>query len=100
MTNKGRDFALRGLQVLATTLVVLIVLSFVPPIEAGGVSLRRASVISDLVNHPLTSEPQPEEQPEINVEEYDVDLDKVAQMVERTTQIASPTGVATTSISL
>ena len=97
MTNKGRDFALHGLQVLATTLVVLIVVSFVPPIEAGGLSLRRASVISDLVKHTATSEPQPEEQPEINVEEYDVDLDKVAQMVEHTTQMASPTGVATSA---
>ena len=99
MTNHKKDFALRGWQVVATTLVVLIVLSFVPPIEAGVVSLRRASVISDLIDvkSPHAEEQLAELAPEINVEEFDVDLDKVAQTVQQTTQTVSPTGVATSA---
>ena len=100
MTNPKKDFALRGWQVLATTLVVLIVLSFVPPFEAGGVSLRRASIISDLIDQKTTSAQEAlsdELAPEINVEEFEVDLEQVAQQVEQTTQLASPTGVATSA---
>ena len=96
MTNSKKDFALRGWQVVATTLVVLIVVSFIPPIEAGGLSLRRASVISDLID---VKSPEAAEQeslaelaPEIDVEEFEVDLEQVAQVVQQTTQEASPTG--------
>lgn len=101
MTNPKKDFALRGWQVMATTLVVLIVVSFIPPIEAGGLSLRRASVISDLID---VKSPDAAEQeslaelaPEIDVEEFEVDLEQVAQVVQQTTQEASPTGVATSA---
>ena len=99
MTNPKKDFALRGWQVLATTLVVLIVLSFVPPIEAGGLSLRRASVISDLIDvkKPAEEELLAELAPEIDIEEFEVDLEQVAEQVEQTTQLASPTGVATSA---
>ncbi|MBO5894038.1 MAG: hypothetical protein J6Q31_07240 [Alistipes sp.] len=99
MTNPKKDFALRGWQILASTLVVLIVLSFVPPIEAGGLSLRRASVISDLIDvkKPQSEESVAELAPEIDIEEFEVDLEKVAQTVEQTTQTVSPTGMATSA---
>ncbi|MBR5283100.1 MAG: hypothetical protein IKU22_10025 [Alistipes sp.] len=99
MTNSGKDYAVRGWMVLAATLAVLIVVSFVPPLEAGGVSLRRASVISDVID--LDEKPEnellAEEQPEINVEEFEVDLEQVAAQVKQTTAQASPTGEATSA---
>ena len=99
MINSGKDYAVRGWQVVATTLVVLIVVSFVPPLEAGGVSLRRASVISDLINLDKQGGEEflAEEQPEINVEEFEVDLELVAEQVKQTTAVASPTGEATSA---
>ena len=49
MTNPNDDYTSRGWLVTTAALAVLILVSFIPPIEAGGVSLRRASIISDLV---------------------------------------------------
>ena len=99
MTNSGKDYAVRGWLVLAATLVVLVVVSFVPPIEAGAISLRRASVISDLINLDKTADGEllAEEQPEINVEEFEVDLEEVAAQVKQTTAQASPMGEATSA---
>ena len=70
MTNQGKDFAVRGWLVMASTLVVLVLVSFIPPLEAGGVKLRRASVISDLIDMDKPSEQELlalEEQPEIDI---------------------------------
>ncbi|MBO5687507.1 MAG: hypothetical protein J6R84_04750, partial [Alistipes sp.] len=86
--------------VALATLAVLIVVSFIPPISVGGVSLRRASIISDLItmqSSALADEALAETAPEIDVEEFEVDLEQVAQTVARTTATASPTGEATSA---
>ena len=100
MNNPNKDFALRGWKLITTTLMVLVAISFVPPIEAGSLSLRRASVISDLL--PSKSATSAEEcesapEPEIDIEEFEVDLALVAEQVEQTVQSASPTGEATSA---
>ena len=80
--------------------MVLVLVSFIPPIEAGGVSLRRASVISDLIDMDSAEEQEElvaEEEPEIDVEEFEVDLELVAEQVKQTTAVASPTGDATSA---
>ena len=100
MTNPQEDFTSRGWLVAVATLAVLIVVSFIPPISVGGVSLRRASIISDLItieNNTPTDEVLAEAAPEIDVEEFEVDLEQVAQTVARTTATASPTGEATSA---
>ena len=100
MTNQGKDFAVRGWLVMASTLVVLVLVSFIPPLEAGGVKLRRASVISDLIDMDKPSEQELlalEEQPEIDIEEFEVDLEQVAEQVKQTTAVASPTAEATSA---
>ena len=99
MTNHNDDFTSRGWLVAAATLAVLILVSFIPPIEAGGVSLRRASIISDLVKHDNTdtSAVEVEAQPEINVEDFEVDLEVVAEQVAQTTATASPFGEGTSA---
>lgn len=100
MTNPQEDFTSRGWLVAVATLAVLIVVSFIPPISVGGVSLRRASIISDLItieSNTPSDEVLAEAAPEIDVEEFVVDLEQVAQTVARTTATASPTGEATSA---
>ena len=98
MTNPNEDFTSRGWLVATATLAVLVAVSFIPPISVGGVSLRRASIISDLVTM-QNAEPEAEAANEevIDVEEFEVDLKKVAETVAQTTASASPTGEATSA---
>ena len=100
MTNPEEDFTSRGWLVAAATLAVLIVISFIPPLNAGGVRLRRASIISDLITFSADSElteALAEAAPEINVDEFEVDLEQVAKTVANTTASASPLGEATSA---
>ena len=77
MTNPNDDFTSRGWLVATATLAVLIAVSFIPPITVGGVSLRRASIISDLVTmENASTEAEVEAAPEIDVEEFEVKLKK------------------------
>ncbi|MBO5399705.1 MAG: hypothetical protein J6A18_05580 [Alistipes sp.] len=97
MTNPNDDFTSRGWLVATATLAVLIVVSFIPPIDAGGVSLRRASIISDLIDHNDHSDEAAEAAPEIDVAEFEVDLEQVASQVAEATASATPTGEATSA---
>lgn len=96
MTNPNEDFTSRGWLVATATLAVLVAVSFIPPISVGGVSLRRASIISDLVTM-QSAEPEAANEEVIDVEEFEVDLKKVAETVAQTTASASPTGEATSA---
>ena len=94
MTNPKEDFTLRGLLLLLTTLSVLVSVSFIPPVEAGGLSLRRASVVSDVIMHSDEKASSDEESaPEIDVAEFEIDLEDVADKVAQTTATASPTAI-------
>ena len=104
MINPQEDYTSRGWIVATFSLAVLIVVSFIPPINVGGMSLRRASIISDIVAHPISTSSEaeqtsPEEDvaPVIDIEEFEVDLEQVAQTVAQTTATASPTGEATSA---
>ena len=98
MTNPKEDFTLRGLLLLLTTLSVLVIVSFIPPVEAGGLSLRRASVVSDVIMHSDEKASSDEESaPEIDVAEFEIDLEDVADKVAQTTATASPTAADTSA---
>jgi lysophospholipase L1-like esterase len=98
MTNPKEDFTLRGLLLLLTTLLVLVIVSFIPPVEAGGLSLRRASVVSDVIMHSDEKASSDEESaPEIDVAEFEIDLEDVADKVAQTTATASPTAADTSA---
>ena len=98
MTNPNDDFTSRGWLVATATLAVLIAVSFIPPITVGGVSLRRASIISDLVTmENASTEAEVEAAPEIDVEEFEVYLAQVAKTVAETTATASPMGEGTSA---
>lgn len=99
--DKGpKDYTSRGWQVACLTLLILIAISFIPPITLGGVKLRRASIISDLIDHndgSQASTTELTELPELDIEEFEVDLADVAHKVAITTATASPTGEATSA---
>ncbi len=96
MANPKEDYTSRGWLVASATLVLLLIISLVPPISAGGIDLRRANIISDLVRFDEKQE-QAEPAPEINVEEFEVDLEAVAEQVAQTQAQASPMGSATSA---
>ncbi len=99
MAKPNDDCSSRSFLIAAATLLVLVAISFIPPVDAGGVSLRRASIFSDLVRFDDDEAAKKDaEMPEIDLEEFHVDLGKVAETVARTAVSSSPTG-AETSVS-
>lgn len=99
MAKPNDDCSSRSLFLAAATLLALVAISFIPPVDAGGVSLRRASIFSDLVRFDGDEAAKKEaDMPEIDVEEFHVDLGKVAETAARAAVASSPTG-AETSVS-
>lgn len=99
MAKPNDDCSSRSLFLAAATLLALVAISFIPPVDAGGVSLRRASIFSDLVRFDGDETAKKEaDMPEIDVEEFHVDLGKVAETAARAAVASSPTG-AETSVS-
>ncbi len=97
MTKPTEDFTSRGFLVAATALALLVIVSFIPPINAGGVQLRRASIVADVIDHNDRQGMDEKMAPEIDEAEFEVDLEVVAQKVAETTATASPMGVATSA---
>ncbi|MBR4994998.1 MAG: hypothetical protein IKY82_02930 [Alistipes sp.] len=97
MTQRPDDYTSRVWLLSAATLLMLLIISFIPPVEAGGVSLRRASIISDLIKLDDEASQSEELQPEINIEEFEVDLEAVASEVAQTTATASPMAAETSA---
>ena len=98
MTNPSEDYTSRGFLTAAAALAILLAVSFIPPITAGGLKLRRASIVADVIEHSDKQSTTKEElPPEIDVKEFEVDLDQVAEKVAQTTASASPTGEATSA---
>lgn len=98
MAKRPEDYTSRTFLFAMATLVVLMAISVIPPIEAGGVSLRRANIMSDLIRFDNDAAPAAGEepaQPEIDVEEFHVDLDEVERQVAEAAREASPTGQGT-----
>ena len=99
MAKPNDDCSSRSLFLAAATLLALVAISFIPPVDAGGVSLCRASIFSDLVRFDGDEAAKKEaDMPEIDVEEFHVDLGKVAETAARAAVASSPTG-AETSVS-
>lgn len=97
MAKRPEDYTSRTFLFAITTLAVLMAISVIPPIEAGGISLRRANILSDLITFENDFVPAAEEslQPEIDVEEFSVDLEEVERQVAKAAREASPTGDGT-----
>lgn len=98
MAKRPEDYTSRTFLFAMATLVVLMAISVIPPIEAGDISLRRANILSDLIRFDSDKAPAAEPaQPEIDVEEFHVDMEEVERQVARVAQEASPTGDGTSA---
>ena len=98
MAKRPEDYTSRTFLFAMATLVVLMAISVIPPIEAGGISLRRANILSDLIRFDSDKAPAAEPaQPEIDVEDFHVDMEEVERQVARVAQEASPTGDGTSA---
>ena len=88
-----RDFSHKGRWAILALIAVLMLLSLIPPQNVGGVQLRRANILSDMVSF---DDPKPETHVEAEVEEFEVDLDEVSQQIEAQTTTPSEEEVAST----
>jgi hypothetical protein len=100
MAQRNDDYTSRVWLLAAATLMMLGIISFIPPVEAGSIKLRRASIISDLIDLDAADKADAateELQAEINVEDFEVDLEAVASQVAQTTSTASPLAAETSA---
>ena len=63
MAKRPEDYTSRTFLFAMATLVVLMAISVIPPIEAGGISLRRANILSDLIRFDSDKAPAAEPAP-------------------------------------
>ena len=78
MTNP-EDYTLKSPLFCAALIALLVVVSFVPPIEVCGVELRRANIISEFVNFDDKSASEVEQ--ELFIEEVAVDWEQISESV-------------------
>lgn len=80
MNKLGEDYASKGWLAVVALIAVLVAVGFIPPQSIGGVKLRRANILSDLVSFddaPVANtvfEPSDDE-------EFRIDMDSVAECI-------------------
>ncbi len=84
--NDGKDYTHRSWLAVAALIAVLAGVSLVPPYSVGGVSLRRANILSDLIDFGDRETRVPTSQVALDEEEFHIDLEKVAKQVAQTAQ--------------
>ena len=92
MNTPEKDYTHKGWIAAAALIAVLVAVSFIPPQSLGGVKLRRANILSDLVTFDDAAAPAPEPQP-FDEAEFHVDMERVAERIEADT---APRAVQTT----
>lgn len=81
-----QDQLMRGWKTVAWVLVTLIVISLIPPVTVGGVTLRRANIFSDLYAFEEREAALMAEEPVLFDEaEFAVDLEAVTEQIEADT---------------
>ena len=63
MNTPEKDYTHKGWIAAAALIAVLVAVSFIPPQSLGGVKLRRANILSDLVTFDDAAAPAPKPQP-------------------------------------
>lgn len=79
--NEGSDYTHRSWLAVAALIAVLAAVSLIPPHSVGGVSLRRANILSDLIGFNDESSSTPSSQVSLDEEEFRIDLEHVAEQV-------------------
>ncbi len=81
--NGGRDYTCRGWMAVTALIAVLVGVSFIPPQSVGGITLRRANILSDLIDFDDAAAVGTPAEAAIDEEEFRVDLEAVAKQVAR-----------------
>ena len=85
MKAPEKDYTHRTWLAAAALIAVLVAVSFIPPQSIGGVHLRRANILSDLLTFDdKAATEQQSESALYDEEEFRVDLEEVASMREAT----------------
>ena len=87
--HSEKDYTRRGWTAAALLIVVLLGVSLIPPLEVGGISLRRANILSELVTFDDTKSSE-EAEVEIDIEDFGIDLQQVAQIIADTLPAEAP----------
>ena len=86
METPEKDYTHRTWLAAAALIAVLVAVSFIPPQSIGGISLRRANILSDLVTFDDSAAEEVSESPELyDEEEFRIDLAEVASRIEADT---------------
>lgn len=86
MTPPIKEFSHRGWLGVAALVIVLLAVSFIPPQSIGGIKLRRANILSDLMNFD-DSGADGSSSSLFDEEEFRIDLSQVAERIEADTAI-------------
>ena len=81
MEQNPENYARKGWMAAAALIGVLAVVSLIPPQTVGGVKLRRANILSDLVVFD-DAPAHTDESAVFNEEEFQVDMAQVARCIE------------------
>ncbi len=84
MKSPQKNYLTRSWQAAVALIVVLVAVSFVPPQSVGGVQLRRANILSDLVtfeDDAVATELAEESATLFDEEEFSVDMEAVQQQI-------------------
>lgn len=84
MKSPQNDYTTRSLSASLLLIAILLVVSFIPPVEVWGVELRRANILSEFIRfeEPALAEAS---LAEAEVEQIEVDWEQIAEAVAETT---------------
>ena len=86
METPEKDYTHRTWLAAAALIAVLVAVSFIPPQSIGGIGLRRANILSDLVTFDDSAAAEESSSPELyDEEEFRIDLAEVASRIEADT---------------
>ncbi|MCM1151206.1 MAG: hypothetical protein NC209_05460 [Alistipes sp.] len=85
MEKAPENYSRKGWMAAAALLGVLVGVSFIPPQSIGSVEIRRANILSDLVEFDDTPAPQAAPSAVFDEEEFQVDMAEVAELIEADT---------------
>ena len=86
MKKSNNDYMLQGWKCALWVLLVMLVVSLIPPVTVGGVKLRRANIFADLYRFEERNEEAMNEEPLFDEADFDVDFEAVSQQVEAVQQ--------------
>lgn len=81
MNTPDKDYTHRGWLAALALIALLVAVGFIPPQSLGGVKLRRANILSDIVSFDDAT-PAAEEPALFDEEDFHVDMEQVAERIE------------------